>query len=116
MQIQISCIGEASEAGCGDLYRWLLDDPDARRNAQLELRSIGPAEGDLGLVMEILQLVVGSGFSAAALGVSIAQWKQQLMAAGPQFSMRFEKDGKKVTVSGSNPEEIERAIQELNKD
>jgi Effector Associated Constant Component 1 len=115
MQIQIRCVGEDSEAGCGDLYRWLLDDPDARRNAQLELRSIGPAEGDLG-VMEILQLVVGSGFSAAALGVSIAQWKQQLMAAGPRFSISFEKDGRKVTVSGSNPEEIERAIQELNKD
>jgi len=115
MQIQISCVGEDSEAGCGDLYRWLLDDPDARRNGQLELRSTGPAEGDLGLV-EILQLVVSDGFSAAALAVSIAQWKQQLMAAGPQFSMSFEKDGRKVTVSGSDPAEIERAIQELNKD
>ena len=115
MKIQIRCVGEDSEAGCGDLYRWLLDDPDARRNAQLELSSIGPAEGDLGLV-EILQLVISSGFSAAALGVSIAQWKRQIMAAGPQFSMSFEKDGKKVTVSGSNPAEIEQAIQELNKD
>lgn len=116
MQVQITCVGDDSEAGCGDLYRWLLDDADARRYAQLEVRSIGPAEGELGLVIEILQLVVGSGFSAAALGVSIAQWKKQIRETGLQISMSFEKGDKKVTVTGSDPAEIEQAIQELNKD
>jgi hypothetical protein len=115
MQIQIRCIGEDAETGCGDLYRWLLDDPDARRNAHLELSNISPAEGDLGVV-DLLQLVLGSGFSAAALGVSIAQWRQQIRGVASRFTMSIEKDGRKVTVSGSNPEEVERAIEELSKD
>ncbi|MFE1172225.1 hypothetical protein [Streptomyces sp. NPDC058773] len=101
--------GELAES----LYQWLLDEPAARRHAEPQLIGAAPAEGELGYVLDLVQLVVSSGFSAASLGYTVAQWKKM---NAPTISMSFERNGKTVTVSGTDAEEIERAVQQLDEE
>lgn len=95
------------------LHSWLLDEPKARRHASPRIIGRPAAQGDLGLVMDVVQLAIGTGFDAAALGVSLAQWKK---SKAPQFSISVEHNGRTVTVSGTDPDEVERAIQQLGED
>jgi hypothetical protein len=111
VQVTIRC----EEAyGSGDLteslYQWLLDEPEARIHADVRLVGEPPAEGDLGFALDMVQLVISSGFSAASLGYTIAQWKK---LNAPQLSITVERDGMTVTVSGTDAEEIQRAVQRL---
>ena len=111
MEIKLRCEGtdEAGELAEG-LYQWLLDEADARRYADVSLVAVEPREGELGVVFDVVQLILNSGFSAASLGYTVAQWKK---TNAPQVSVIFERDGKTVTVSGTSTEEVERAIQRL---
>ncbi|MGW3014370.1 effector-associated constant component EACC1 [Streptomyces sp. NPDC001219] len=114
MQITIRCEG-ADTAGelAQSLYQWLLDEPDARRHAEVRLVGAEPVEGELGFVLDLVQLVVSSGFSAGSLGYTVAQWKKM---NAPQLSVTFERNGRTVTVSGTDAEVIERAVQQLDEE
>ncbi|MFE9142467.1 effector-associated constant component EACC1 [Streptomyces tubercidicus] len=112
MQITIRC--EAPDAAgelAASLHQWLLDEPDARKHAEVRLVGAEPVEGELGFVLDLVQLVVGSGFSAASLGYTVAQWKKM---NAPQISVSFERDGRVMTVSGTDADEIERVVRQLD--
>ncbi|KOU04715.1 MULTISPECIES: hypothetical protein [Streptomyces] len=58
------------------LHNWLMSDPAARRHARPSLASsqeLPPgAQGD---VIDIISLVLGNGFAAASLMMSLASWR-----------------------------------------
>lgn len=114
MQITIRC-EDADTAGelAASLHQWLLDEPDARRHAEVRLVGAEPVEGELGFVLDMVQLVVSSGFSAASLGYTVAQWKK---VNAPQLTMSFERNGRPVTVRGTDAEEIARAVRQLDEE
>ncbi|WP_406482091.1 hypothetical protein [Streptomyces platensis] len=114
MQITIRC-EDADTAGelAASLHQWLLDEPDARRHAEVQLVGAAPVEGELGFVLDLVQLIVGSGFSAGSLGYTVAQWKKM---NAPQLAMSFERNGRTVTVSGTDAEEIARVIRQLDEE
>ncbi|GHG75162.1 hypothetical protein GCM10010513_49630 [Streptomyces glebosus] len=114
VQITIRCEG-ADAAGelAASLHQWLLDEPDARRHAEVQLVGAAPVEGELGFVLDLVQLIVGSGFSAGSLGYTVAQWKKM---NAPQLAMSFERNGRTVTVSGTDAEEIARVIRQLDEE
>jgi hypothetical protein len=60
--------------------------------------------------MDILQLVLSGGFSAASLGVAIAQWR---VTKSPTISMTVEHNGATVTVAGTDADAVEEAVRRL---
>lgn len=61
--------------------------------------------------MDILQLVLSDGFSAASLGVAIAQWR---LTKSPKISVTVEHNGATVTVEGQDADAVEEAIRRLS--
>ncbi|MFJ9631654.1 hypothetical protein ACIRU8_28500 [Streptomyces sp. NPDC101175] len=57
-----------------DLFRWLREDPDVANYAAIALAPSVPAAGTMGAV-EIINLVVGQGFTALNLALSYASWR-----------------------------------------
>jgi len=97
-----------------DLHRWLLDEPAARRTASVELLSGDGGVGELsGALLTIVQLVLGSGFSAGSLAVSIANWKR---TSATQVAVTVEHGDRRITVTGADPAAIEQALNQLSGD
>ncbi|MGI5454509.1 effector-associated constant component EACC1 [Streptomyces sp. CA-249302] len=57
-----------------DLFRWLREDLDVANYAAVTLAPSVPADGAMGAV-EIINLVVGQGFTALNLALSYASWR-----------------------------------------
>ncbi|MFJ2831462.1 hypothetical protein ACIPC1_28520 [Streptomyces sp. NPDC087263] len=97
------------------LHQWLLADPIARRCARPSLgasRSSPPgAQGDL---IDLVSLIVGSGFSTASLAMSLAAWRAT-RPQNPTITLDHE-GGVSITISGSSTEEARRLIEVLSAD
>ena len=95
------------------LYTWLLADSRARRCAEVEWAAATPAPADsMGGVLDVLSLVLGSGFSAASLAVSLAQWRGTCGRPDPGVTVE-RPDGTKVVINTSSAEETERLLVSL---
>ncbi|CAG6392089.1 Flagellar hook-associated protein flgK [Actinacidiphila cocklensis] len=58
------------------LLRWLRADESLAGRAAGRIRDGAPPQpGAMGLAFDVLQLTIGSGLSAGALAVSLAQWR-----------------------------------------
>ncbi|NXY98878.1 hypothetical protein HYE82_31760 [Streptomyces sp. BR123] len=66
---------QGDRADVRSLYQWLSRDPVLRRTARIELAGQDPRPGDMGDVLDLVTLIVGSGWSAASLGVAVAAWR-----------------------------------------
>ncbi|MFK0254373.1 hypothetical protein [Streptomyces sp. NPDC090445] len=73
MRIDLQVRGDRAEVR--SLYKWLSRDPELRRTARIELAGQEPRPGDMGDILDLVTLVVGSGWSAASLGVAVAAWR-----------------------------------------
>ncbi|MGW1206090.1 effector-associated constant component EACC1 [Streptomyces cyaneofuscatus] len=115
MQILIRCVAEKDgDDVAPELYEWLVDNADARRHTAPKLKPDAPRNGQLG-TLAVIQLALSGAFSAASLGVVIAQWRDQRRLAGaPKITVTVEKDGKQFAVTGSDPDEIQRKLDELD--
>ncbi|WP_333771650.1 effector-associated constant component EACC1 [Streptomyces sp. IBSBF 2435] len=115
MQILIRCVAEDDgDDVSSELFDWPVDDADARRHAAPELKPDTPAPGKLGGA-ELVQLVLSGAFSATSLGVVLAQWREQRrLAAAPKITVTVQKDGKQFAVTGVDPGEIQRKLDELD--
>ncbi|MEO3756014.1 hypothetical protein [Streptomyces sp. B6B3] len=105
--------GDTAEEELRSLHTWLLADPEARRGAQVELRASAPSRPDsMGGALDVISLVLGSGFSAASLAVTLAQWRGTRRHEGTTVIVE-RADGLKVTVSGTSTEEAQRTLRAL---
>ncbi|MFJ4582171.1 effector-associated constant component EACC1 [Streptomyces echinatus] len=102
--------GPASQQLAESLHRSLLSNDTARRNARPQLLRRPPAPGQLGGVTDLIQLLLTDGFSAASLGIAIAQWR---LTKSPTISVTVEHNGATVTVEGSDADAVEEAIRRL---
>ncbi|MGI5196425.1 effector-associated constant component EACC1 [Streptomyces sp. CA-288835] len=112
MQVALRIAGDSAEDDVRSLYEWLLLDRTVRREARVEMASSSvPVPGQQGAVLDLVSLVLGSGISAASLGVSIASWR----ATRPREpSITVERaDGRKVTITGTSQQEAQRLIEQL---
>ncbi|QSS92582.1 MULTISPECIES: effector-associated constant component EACC1 [Streptomyces] len=86
------------------LYNWLMSDPAARRHAWPSLESSQePPPGAQGDVIDIISLVLGSGFSAASLLVSLASWRASRSQA-PRITIELP-DGRSIVISQNSTDE-----------
>jgi membrane-associated two-gene conflict system component 1 (EACC1) len=100
------------EAELRSLHMWLMADPIARRHANPTLgasRSLPP--GAQGGTVDLVSLVVSSGFNAASLALSLVSWR----ATRPQRpTVTVDRpDGVTITISDSSVEEARRLIESL---
>ncbi|MER6187708.1 hypothetical protein [Streptomyces sp. NPDC001652] len=100
------------EAELRSLHMWLMADPIARRHAKPALGASRPLpSGAQGGTIDLVSLVVSSGFNAASLAMSLVAWR----ATRPQRpTVTVDRaDGLTITISDSSAEEARRLIELL---
>ncbi|MER5553795.1 hypothetical protein ABT001_19350 [Streptomyces sp. NPDC002793] len=113
MEIVVQCSGSGAEDELRSLGRWLEADSAVRRHAQVAPGSARPAipglQGDL---LDLITLLVSSGFSAASLAVSIASWRAS--RPSPPESVIVRAAGEQIEIPGdASREEAEAMIRRL---
>ncbi|WP_447036987.1 effector-associated constant component EACC1 [Streptomyces sp. DSM 118878] len=112
MNILVRCSSEDSEQELRSLAAWLGADRTVRRSVDVELRSDVPsAPGHQGNGIDLLALVIGSGFNAASLAVSILAWRST-RPERPTLTVE-RPDGSVVRISGHSQEEAERLLRRV---
>ncbi|MGA5369979.1 effector-associated constant component EACC1 [Streptomyces griseoincarnatus] len=112
MEITVQCNSDEAEGELRSLTQWLSADLSVRRHVQAVPGTAGPAvPGQQGDVIDIISLLISSGLSAAALGMSIASWR----ATRPQVpTLIVERpDGLKVEITGHSSTEVEEIIRRV---
>lgn len=116
MQLMLGFLDvQVPEAELRSLHMWLMADPAARRHAKPTLgASQALAPGAQGGALDLVSLMVSSGFSAASLAMSVVSWR----ATRPQRpSVTVNRpDGLTITISDSSAEEARRLIESLADD
>ncbi|MFF3755273.1 hypothetical protein ACFYYH_33340 [Streptomyces sp. NPDC002018] len=103
---------ETAEGELRSLHTWLLAEPAARRHARLVLDTArSPRAGAQGDVIDLISLVVSSGFSAASLALSLVAWRAT--RPGQPVVTVERPDGVRVTISDSSPDETRRLLESL---
>ncbi|MCX5500215.1 hypothetical protein OG887_12605 [Streptomyces sp. NBC_00053] len=101
MEIIIQC-GDGSSGAEDELRslgQWLEADSAVRRHVQVvpgTARSAMP--GQQGDLLDLITLVVSSGFSAASLAVSIASWRAS--RPGPSAALVMRTEGEQAEIPG----------------
>lgn len=108
MEIKVGVISEDNQEPLQSVYEWLTDDPDIRSTASIKLVDSRPQPGSMAGEIELISLLVSSGFNMASLAVAIASWRSTRSAPPP---MRIEGPGMRVIVNDSDSEAT--AIQKI---
>lgn len=97
------------------LYEWLLADAACRRHARPELGSgVVAVPGAQGELIDVLSLVLGTGFNAASLAVAIAAWRRSRPQAPSLVVERA--DGVRIIVTGAAHEDAVHLLAELERE
>lgn len=83
-----------------------------RRHGQLATLETA-TDGDMGIVIDVLTLVVGAGLSASQLVIAIAQWRQSLPSAPAVSIAQKSPDGTTLTIETSDPQALAELISAL---
>ncbi|MFI8100838.1 hypothetical protein [Streptomyces sp. NPDC086023] len=102
----------ASEDELRSLHQWLLDNPEIRRQAGIELGGEPGPAGSMGGPLEYVQLVMDSGFGLANLALAVVTWRSTRPRPP---AVTFERDGVTVTLTGEDPEAAARLLEALTR-
>lgn len=69
------------------------------------------APGHQGTVLDVLSLALSSGFSAASLALTVAQWRST--RPEPPSLVLERPDGTRIRISGASAEETAQAVRRL---
>ncbi|MGW0664301.1 effector-associated constant component EACC1 [Streptodolium elevatio] len=93
------------------LYRWLRDADQLRYDARVELASAEAPDGAaMGPALDVIDIVLASGFSAASLAATLAMWRSSRPRAGSATLMV---GATTVTVQDGSPETIRAIVDAL---
>ncbi|NED58346.1 hypothetical protein G3I24_46570, partial [Micromonospora aurantiaca] len=91
------------------LYRWLAQDPDVRRDAEVTIVPAPARPGDMGGSLEVVNVVLSNAIAFSSLVVAVAAWiGSRRSSAGPV--VRIERDGVAVTISADSPEAVREVL------
>lgn len=112
MRITVHCTSDGAEGELRSLTQWLNADPGVRRHVQASPGTAGPARpGQQGDVVDLVSLVLGSGFSAASLALSVASWRAT--RTQPPTLVVERADGVKVEITGHSSQDAEEMIRRV---
>ncbi|MFF3907607.1 hypothetical protein ACFYZJ_16750 [Streptomyces sp. NPDC001848] len=91
-----------------DLYRWLLEDPEARvYAAEATPAATDPGGGEMGIGFDVLNLVIPNVIALSSLVVSIATYRQQVrQSTGTTPSVSVGHGGVVIVVEGDGTEAV----------
>ncbi|MEU8627626.1 hypothetical protein [Streptomyces sp. NPDC048669] len=108
LEVRVESAGELRS-----LQGWLRSDPEVRRSATVGVRGSVPRPGEMGTVMDVLQLVTGNGWSAASFVLALVAWRQ----TRPQRPrLEIHRGDTVFVLTGGSNEEVERVIRALDTD
>lgn len=110
VSIHIHMTGPDADRELGSLYVWLQEEPEVRRHASVSLMSAEPRPSEMGTALEVIQLVVGSGFQALNLALAYAGWRAT-RPSRPQVII--ECDGAKITLDDADPDTIQAIVRAI---
>jgi len=93
------------------LAEWLRNDDEIRRMALVRLAHTAPGSGEMGVGLDVVQLVVDSGFQVASLALAYAAWHGSRPG---QPSVTIEHGGVRVTVNGADPDAVSTIVSALS--
>ncbi len=102
--------GPGADQEISSLYAWLQDDPDVRRHALTTLLAAEPSPSEMGAALEVVQLVVDSGFQLMNFAVAYATWRST-RASRPRVTIEYE--DVYVTLEGADEDDVEAIIRAL---
>ena len=111
VRVRIRVEGEDPET-LRSLRGWLHDDPAIRRSADLSWAKAESTQ-QMGVLIDVLTLALGTGFSASQLVVAIAGWRQSRHPAPVVTISRELPDGTTVRIATSDREALQRAVAAL---
>jgi Effector Associated Constant Component 1 len=109
VQLRLTC---ASAADGESLFRWLAEEPGARSDGHLS-RAPSTDPEEMGTLVDVLTLIVGSGFSAAQLALAIRQWRESRPRPPELVITHVDAGGGTTRIEASTPEALETALREL---
>ncbi|MDP9795533.1 hypothetical protein J2S43_004045 [Catenuloplanes nepalensis] len=92
------------------LYRWLTLDPDVRRHSTVALTSAPPRAGEMGGVLDVIDVVLSNGVAVGALVVAVSAWRES--RPRPPVT-RIERNGISITIEDASPESVRRIVDAL---
>jgi Effector Associated Constant Component 1 len=94
------------------LRAWLLEEHPVRVHGELGWAQVD-RPGQMGILIDVLTLVVGSGLSLSQLALSIARWRTSRHPAPVVTITREVGDGTIIRIETSDPEAVANAVREL---
>lgn len=85
-------------------YTWLTEDSDIRRSVELKPIESTPQEGAMGPILDLIQFVVSSSFSATSLAFAFANWK---LARDSKATLTIRDGDREVTIPGAEAADLE---------
>ncbi|MFJ8932084.1 hypothetical protein ACIRLA_36495 [Streptomyces sp. NPDC102364] len=110
MQLDVCVDGPQQEDDLRSLHDWLRREPAVRKTARLGLRDAPSASGTMGSTLDVLELVTGNGWSAAAFIMSVVTWRST-RPRRPRVTVR--RGDVEITVLEGTDEEIARLVRQL---
>lgn len=110
MSIEISMSDPSSNQELVSFYAWLCEDTDVRTHARVSVRQAEANPGEMGAGLDIIQLVVDSGFQAMNLALAYVTWRKSSQS---RAQVTIEHNGIRATLHGDEPDAITTIIQVL---
>lgn len=90
--------------------RWLEEEPEIRRHAVITWRAAVPDAGDMGGALEVVQLVLDSGFQLANFALAYTAWRSTRSDAP---AVTVSRGGVSITLGSGDAEVVARLVREL---
>jgi hypothetical protein len=94
------------------LRTWLQDDRTVREHGELQWAE-AESPGHQGVLIDVIQLAVGSGLSVLQLALAVAQWRDSRHPHPVVTITRKLDDGRSIRIETSDPAVLERVVREL---
>jgi Effector Associated Constant Component 1 len=91
------------------LTRWLLMEPELR-GVEVRPGAADPGAGQMGEVLDVLNVVLSNGIALGSLVTAIAAWRDSRRGG---TRVRIERGGTSVVIEGGSAEEVLRIVARL---
>lgn len=110
--LEIGVAGVDAEQELRSLRDWLRDDDDIRRKAIITLEPGEPETGAMGAALEVIKLVLDSGFSLGNLAIAYAGWRAARKTPDG-FELIVRNGSTRITISAADAQEAEQQLRAL---
>jgi Effector Associated Constant Component 1 len=111
VRVRIQVEGEDPET-LRSLRAFLQEEPAVRRSGELGWAKAESSQ-QMGVLIDVLSLIIGSGFSASQLVMTIVNWRRSRRPAPVVMISREMADGRTIRIETSDPALLEQAVREL---